>query len=136
MGNCSICGRTVCTDCYRDIFNAMICDQHEALEDEGQWELVGYYAPDTDLEERRYILEDHAITSLAVEGDQDGVELYVTVDEKDDAYASLAAVAGGTSHLCGACKIEISADIEECPLCGNPPAASHDAGHHDSEPIH
>ena len=48
IGHCSICGRTVCTDCYREIFNAMICDQHEKLEDEGEWELVGYYAVGTD----------------------------------------------------------------------------------------
>jgi len=136
IGNCSICGRTVCTDCYREIFNAMICDQHENLEDEGEWELVGYYAVGTDLEERRYILEDHAITSLVVEGDQDGVELYVTTEDKDDAYASLSAAAGAGSQLCGACKIEVSADIEECPLCGNPPAASHDTGYLDSESTH
>ena len=134
IGACAICARTVCTDCYRDIFNAMICDQHEDLEDEGQWELVGYYSPGTDLEERRYTLEEQAIVSLVVEGDQDGVELYVTTDEKDDAFASLAAMAGEESRVCGECKIVVSAEIDECPLCGNPPETSD--GYHDSESIH
>ena len=43
MGVCAICGKTVCSECYTTVFNEMICDEHEALEDESAWELVAIY---------------------------------------------------------------------------------------------
>ena len=134
IGKCSICDATVCSDCYREVFSAMICDQHEALEDEGEWQLVGFYSVDTSLEERRYVMEEQGITSLVVDGDGEAVELYVPNDEKADAYAALSSLAGKESHLCEGCSIEFSADIEECPLCGTP--AADVAGNHDTESIH
>jgi hypothetical protein len=77
IGKCAICGRTVCSECYREVFSAMICDLHQNLEDEAEWELVGYYADPSLLAERRYTLEDNGITSLVVETDDETIELYV-----------------------------------------------------------
>jgi len=130
IGKCAICDRTVCSDCYREVFTAMICDMHEALEDEGEWQLVGFYSESVSLEDRRYLLEEQGITSLVVEGDGEAIELYVPVDEKDDAFASLSSAAGDESHICAECDIEFSADIEECPLCGTPAGQSDE---HDDE---
>ena len=53
IGKCAICDRTVCSDCYRSIFNGMICDLHQALEDESDWALVGLYTSENALDERR-----------------------------------------------------------------------------------
>lgn len=121
IGKCGICDRTVCTDCYRDVFGAMICDLHEELEDDSEWELVGFYSDDSTLAQKRYLLEENSITSLAVESDEDAVELYVPNDEKDDAFASLSAAADG-EQSCAECEIQFSGDMDVCPVCGVKPA--------------
>ena len=117
IGKCAICDRTVCSDCYRDIFSAMICDMHEELEDEAEWELVGYYSSSAVLDQRRYTLEEHGVTSLVVESEEDSIELYVPIEEKDDAYVALTASAEEENY-CEDCRVQYSADMTACPVCG------------------
>lgn len=117
IGKCSICERTVCGDCYRDLFSAMICDLHESLEDESAWALVGFYTEQAALAERRFVLEDQQIASLVVEVDEDSIELYVPVEEKDDAYAALSG-ATVAAVFCFDCKIQFAASLGTCPICG------------------
>jgi len=95
----------------------MICDQHEQLEDEGAWEMIGYYTSDGPVEIRRYNLEENGVVSLLVENEDEGLELYVPAAEKDDAYA----VIGGDpeeTHDCPDCKIQYSKELDTCPGCG------------------
>lgn len=117
IGKCAICDRTVCGDCYRDVFNAMICDLHRELEDEAEWELIGFYSDSSALAQRRYVLEEHGITSLIAEPDEESVELYVPRNEKDDAYDALSGTADDT-FACSDCRIQYSAGLDTCPICG------------------
>ncbi len=117
IGKCAICERTVCSDCYRDVFNSMICNLHQDLEDEAEWELVGFYSETSALKQRRYLLEDAGITSLVVETDEENIELYVPGDEKDDAFDMLAATGDDTS-VCSDCHIQYSSGLGACPICG------------------
>jgi hypothetical protein len=118
IGKCAICERTVCGDCYQEVFGAMICDQHRGLEDESDWALVGYYTPRTvDIEERRYALEESGVTSLMVETDDETTELYVPESEKEDAFQALAS-SSGDDVMCTECEIEYSHDLDACPVCG------------------
>ena len=120
IGKCSICDRTVCGECYRDIFGTMICDLHQSLQDEGSWELVGYYSSTAPLVQRRYVLEDAGITSLVVDTDEEKVELYVPAEERDDAFEALLGDRHDTS-ICDDCHIQYSSEFHECPLCGVKP---------------
>ena len=43
MGKCAICENMVCSECFQTLFNAMICSAHEDLEDESEWELIGFH---------------------------------------------------------------------------------------------
>jgi hypothetical protein len=95
----------------------MICDQHKGMEDESDWELVGYYTDTTMLEERRYSLEEAAVATLVVDSEDEATEIYVPAAEKDDAFAALSVMADG-EHMCAECKIQYSADLSECPVCG------------------
>lgn len=117
IGKCAICERTVCSECYNEVFGSMICDLHRGLEDESDWELVGHYSGGGSVEERRYALEENGITSLVVDGDDEAVELYVPADEKEDAYVTLTAAAG-EEVFCDDCSIEHSRDLDACPVCG------------------
>ena len=126
IGKCAICDRTVCTECYHDVFGAMICDLHRGLEDESDWELVGFYDDAASLSERRYVLEENGVTSLVVEGDEDAVELYVPNIEKDDAFASLEASADN-EYSCPECKIQFSGNMEACLVCGVKPSDEDEA---------
>jgi hypothetical protein len=117
IGKCAICERTVCTECYRTVFSETICDAHEALEEESEWELIGFYTDAAAPAQRRYILEDNGVTSLVVEADADMIELYVPVTEKEDAFAALQSSADD-SYFCEDCQIQYSKDLGACPLCG------------------
>lgn len=117
MGVCAICGKTVCSECYRTVFNEMICDEHEALEDESAWELVGIFSDAGVVAERRYQLEENGISSIAGESDEDVIELYVPAEERDEGFAVLQST-GDEGSVCEECRIQFSADQEACPLCG------------------
>ncbi len=118
IGKCTICSRTVCSECYRDVFNSMICDLHAELEDEAEWELVGFYSETSAMAPRRYELEEHGITSLVAEPDEESIELYVPSVEKNDAFAALTAAADDTSVVCTECRIHYSSGLDACPICG------------------
>lgn len=117
MGMCAICGKSVCSECYRTVFNETICDEHSTLEDEAGWELVGIFADPAVVVDRRYRLEENGIASLSVQSDEDVIELYVPAEEKVEGFAVLQATAeeGG---LCSECRIQYPADHDVCPLCG------------------
>ena len=125
IGQCAICERTVCGECFREIYNTMICDQHGELEDEGAWELVGVYTTDEAVNERRFTLQDAAVSVLVVDTEDSNLEVYAPASEKDDAFAALAADTDGTTS-CGACRIQFSQELENCPLCGARPSDQFD----------
>jgi len=107
-------------DCYNEVFGAMICDLHSELEDDSEWELVGFFRDATFLSQRRYVLEENGITSLVVDHEEEAVELYVPNEEKDDAFATL--LASAEDELpCGECKILFTKGMENCPVCGSKP---------------
>lgn len=118
IGKCAICNRTVCSECYRDVFNTMICDLHADLEDEAEWALVGFYSEVSTMAARRFELEEHGITSLVAEPDEESIELYVPSAEKVDAFEALTAAADNTSVVCAECRIQHSAALDACPVCG------------------
>lgn len=120
IGKCAICERTVCTECYNDVFGTMICDLHAGLEDDSAWELVGLFSDRALVVQRRYVLEENGLTSLVVDSDEDAVELYVPSELKDDAFAALSAVADDELR-CPECKILFTRDMENCPVCGAQP---------------
>jgi hypothetical protein len=101
----------------RTVFNQIICESHEDLEDETAWELVGFYTSESSLEERRYYLEEQGITSVVVETDDDTIELYVPEVEKEDAYNALASSSEETIS-CSNCHVEFASEMQVCPLCG------------------
>ena len=117
MGTCAICGELVCSECFRTVFNQNICGSHEELEDESAWELVGFYASEASLAERRFYLEEQGITSIVVQADDESIELYVPEDEKEDAYAALVSSGEGTL-FCPSCEVQYAAELSVCPLCG------------------
>lgn len=126
MGVCAICGKTVCSECYRTVFNEMICDEHEALEDESAWELVGIYTDASAVADKRYQLEENGISSIVGQSEDEMAELYVPAEERDEGFAVLHA-AGVEGVVCNECRIEFSADMDACPLCGGR-REGHDAG--------
>jgi len=117
MGMCAVCGKTVCSECYRSVFNEMICDEHEAHEEESAWALVGIYTDAAVVTEKRFQLEENGIPSIAVHSEEDAVELYVPTEEKDEGFAVLQS-SGEEGGACRECRIQYSADIDACPLCG------------------
>ncbi len=128
MGMCAVCGKTVCSECYRTVFNEMICDEHEALEDESAWELVGIFTDPSVVADRRFQLEENGISSIAAQGDEEAIELYVPAEDKDEGFAVLQSSAeeGG---ICKECRIQYPADAEACPLCGGRHSAEGEAEH-------
>lgn len=117
IGKCAICDRTVCSECYNDVFGAMICDLHPGLDEESSWELVGFFEDAMSLAERRYALEEGGISSLVVEGDEEAIELYVPTDDKEDAFAILSG-SGDGEHSCMECQIQYAGSMDACPVCG------------------
>ena len=116
VGQCGICDQMVCSECFRSVFNEVICDAHGELEDESEWVLVGFYADTEGLDERRYTLADHSVVSIVTAVDEESIELYVPNDDKDEAFALLSAPSDETV-LCSECKIEFAKSIGVCPLC-------------------
>ena len=117
VGKCAICDRMVCSECYRTVFTETICDAHDTLEEESEWELIGFYGDTAAAHTRRYVLEEQGITSLAVEAEEDSIELYVPVDDREDAYEVLITILEDAVS-CGDCKIQYANTLEACPLCG------------------
>ena len=121
IGKCAICDRTVCADCYNDVFGAMICDLHQGLEDDSEWELVGIFTDATLVARQRYDLEESGITVLAVDAEDDNIEVYVPNEERDDAFAALTASADA-ENSCPDCQIQFGENLANCPVCGAKPA--------------
>ena len=117
MGKCGICGDLVCGECFEEIFNTMVCGNHEDMMDEGDWELVGLYTADHPMEERRYFLNEQGVTSILVETDDDTIELYVLVAEKPDAFAALGGESDGLLE-CKGCQVQYAHEAGTCPVCG------------------
>jgi hypothetical protein len=117
MGKCAICEDMVCGECFQTIFNTIICGEHKLLEDESSWELLGVFSDPAQLEEKRAFFQDQGITSIAVESEEDTAELYVPIDEKDDAFEASQGVSEDTLQ-CDTCKVYFSKDTGTCPICG------------------
>jgi len=117
MGKCAICDDMVCQECFQTLFNSMICSEHEELEDEGSWELVGFYSTMPTAEEHRFFLTEQSLTSIAVESDEDVIELYVPSEEKEEAFAALGAPTE-TILRCDTDHVFYSIEIGACPICG------------------
>jgi hypothetical protein len=119
VGSCAVCGDPVCTECFQALFNVVICANHEALEDEGEWELLALYNTTEGSESLRFYLDDHGVTSLVVENEEGTMEVYVPIEEKDDAFASLEGGEAGEDMMkCEEDKLYFSREIGECPICG------------------
>ncbi len=117
VGKCAICGDMVCGECFQTIFNTVICSMHEELEDESEWELLGFYSSQASMEERRYFLQDQQVTSIVVESEDDVIELYVPIEEKGDAFEALQGAAEEVLQ-CNTCKVFYSQEVGACPICG------------------
>ena len=117
MGSCAICGDTVCGECMQTVFDTMICSAHGELGDEGSWELVGFYSSPSSIEDRRFYLNEQGLTSLAVDADDNITELYVPVEEKDEAFAALSGASEDMLH-CEECRVYYSPELGTCPVCG------------------
>lgn len=117
VGKCAICGDMVCGDCFQTLFTGMICDEHGDLEDESAWELVGFYTSQHVLEERRYALEENSLASIAVETEDDIIELWVPGDQKEESIETMMVPSDETMR-CPACSIFYSKDMGACPVCG------------------
>jgi len=117
VGKCAICGDMACGECFQTLFNTVICGAHQQLEDESAWELLGFYSSTAALEERRFFLMDQGVTSIVVESEDDMTELYVPIEEKDDAYETLSG-AGENILQCDSCQVFYSEEVGTCPICG------------------
>jgi hypothetical protein len=118
-GICAVCGDPVCSECFQPLFNTVICSNHEALEDESEWELVVLYAANDGVDATRFFLDDQGIASLAVENEEGMVELYVPIEDKDETWAVLDGGETGDDMLrCDECKVFYSRVVGECPVCG------------------
>lgn len=117
MGKCAICGDMVCGECFQTIFNTMICGAHEHLEEESSWELLGFYSSVAAVEEPRSLLQDQGVTSIAVESEEETAELYVPIEEKDDAFEALQGASEDVLQ-CDSCQVFFSKETETCPICG------------------
>ncbi|MCK4776494.1 MAG: hypothetical protein KAT30_16975 [Candidatus Krumholzibacteria bacterium] len=117
VGKCAICGDMVCGECFQTLFNTVICAAHEQLEDESAWELLGFYGGSTLLDEPRHFLQEQGIMSVVVETEDDTIEMYVPIDEKNDAFEVLSGTGEGTVE-CDSCRVIYSDEIGTCPICG------------------
>ncbi len=122
MGSCAICGDTTCGECFQSLFNAIICGNHTDLEDEGEWELVGFFMLQQSVDERRYYLTEQSLTSMSVETDEDVIELHVPAEDKAETY-TLLAVPSEDIFNCDTCQVIYSVELESCPVCGTAPVA-------------
>jgi len=119
VGSCAVCGEPVCSECFQALFNVVICSNHEGLEDEGEWELLALYSTEEGAHSLRFYLDDQGVTSLVVENEDSRMEVYVPIEEKDDAWASLdGGEAGEDMVKCSEDRLYFSRDVGECPICG------------------
>ncbi|HEX6791078.1 MAG TPA: hypothetical protein VF247_07185 [Candidatus Krumholzibacteria bacterium] len=119
VGSCAVCGEPVCTECFQALFNVNICANHEGLEDEGEWELVALYMSTDGSDGLRFHLDDHGVQSLAVENEDGIMEVYVPIEEKDEAWASLEGGEAGDDMIkCDEDRLYFAREIGECPICG------------------
>jgi len=117
MGKCAVCGDIVCGECFQPIFNVMMCANHGDLADEGAWELIGFFLSEWAIESRRIFLDEAGVLSLVNEGEEDVLELYVPIEERDDAFAALQSVTEDSIE-CEQCRVFYSPEMETCPVCG------------------
>ena len=117
VGKCAICGDMVCGECFQTLFNTVICAAHEQLEDESAWELLGFYGGSASLDEPRHFLQEQGIMSVVVETEDDTIEMYVPIDEKNDAFEVLSGT-GEETVECDNCRVIYSDEIGTCPICG------------------
>ena len=117
IGKCAICGNMVCSECYRTVFNQMICASHETLEEESLWEVAGFFADIDVVAEVRFELKEQGLTSLELEADADMIELYVPPEEKEDAWHAIQGLSS-TFNSCEECQVHFSSDVGSCPICG------------------
>ena len=119
VGSCAVCGEPVCSECFQTLFNVVICANHEGLEDEGEWELLALYNTTEGSDSLRFYLDDHGVTSLVVENEDSLMEVYVPIEEKDDAWASLEGGEAGEDMVkCNEDRLYFAREIGECPICG------------------
>jgi hypothetical protein len=119
VGTCAICGDPVCSECFQALFNTVICSNHENLEDEGDWELLALYANSEGSDGLRFFLDDHGVPSVAVETEEGAMEVYVPIEEKDDAWAALEGGEAGDDMIrCDEDRLYFAREIGECPICG------------------
>ena len=119
VGKCAICGDMVCGECFQTLFNTVICAAHEHLEDESAWELVGFYTDRAAVAQTRFDLEDKEIASIIVEGDEETVELYIPLEEREHADEVLMS-SPDDAVFCEDCRIQYSPEMGACPVCGKP----------------
>jgi hypothetical protein len=109
----------VCSECFQALFNTVICSNHENLEDEGDWELLALYANSEGSDGLRFFLDDHGVPSVAVETEEGAMEVYVPIEEKDDAWAALEGGEAGDDMIrCDEDRLYFAREIGECPICG------------------
>jgi hypothetical protein len=119
VGMCAVCGEPVCSECYQPLFSVMICANHESLEDEGEWELLALYASADGADSLRFFLDDHLVKSVVVEDEDGAVQVFVPIEEKDEAWAALdGGEAGDDMIRCDEDRLYFSREIGECPICG------------------
>jgi hypothetical protein len=114
-----VCGDPVCSECFQALFNVVICSNHEGLEDESDWELLALYAASEGADGLRFFLDDHGVASVAVETEEGATEVYVPIEEKDEAWAALDGGEAGEDMIrCDEDRLYFSREIGECPICG------------------
>jgi hypothetical protein len=119
VGTCAVCGDPVCSECYTSLFNTVICSSHEGLDDESEWELVAMYQTESPVERVRYMLDDQALQSIAVENEDGLWDVYVPIAEKDEVWAALdGGEAGDDMVRCEECRVYYPRVTVECPVCG------------------
>ena len=119
VGSCAVCGDPVCTECAVPLFNTNICSNHENLEDESEWELIALYSSSEGSDAMRFLFDDHGVASIMVENEEGHMEVYVPIEEKDEAWASLEGGEAGDEMIkCDEDKLYFAREIGECPICG------------------
>jgi hypothetical protein len=97
----------------------VICSNHEGLEDESDWELIALYSTTGGSDNLRFFLDDQGIASVAVENEEGTMEVYVSIEEKDEAWAALeGGEAGDDMVKCDEDRLYFAREIGECPICG------------------
>ena len=119
VGSCAVCGDPVCTECAQPLFNVNICSNHEALEDESDWELIALYMTTDGSDTLRFFMDDHGVASVAVENEEGVREVYVPIEEKDEAWAALEGGDAGEERVkCEEDRLYFAREVGECPICG------------------